>query len=208
MSHSTRGLDMAKCTVKMSVDICGESALDAVTNLVVNEGMPVKTACRQVADEFNSTNKKATVKWTTLKQSYVRANKVAGDMSPAKKAPKIPIVDTTITIPMAEYSTMKARIIELEMHLNATIAELDKHLPTSPSTIVNTTTTTTGKLPREIAFNYIKEHGNQFQSKAIAAETLHNTQLLNILQVVIEKRLKKVPHSGIPKDILAATEIV
>jgi hypothetical protein len=133
---------------------------------------------------------------------------LAGDMSPAKKAPKIPIVDTTITIPMAEYSTMKARIIELEMHLNATIAELDKHLPTSPSTIVNTTTTTTGKLPREIAFNYIKEHGNQFQSKAIAAETLHNTQLLNILQVVIEKRLKKVPHSGIPKDILAATEIV
>ena len=66
---------MSDCKVKISVDICGESALDKVSKLVA-EGMTVNKACKQVAEDFNSTNEGAQVKVETLRKSYNRAQKV------------------------------------------------------------------------------------------------------------------------------------
>jgi uncharacterized protein YoaH (UPF0181 family) len=66
---------MSDCKVKISVDICGESALDKVSKLVA-EGMTVNKACKQVAEDFNATNEGAQVKVETLRKSYNRAQKV------------------------------------------------------------------------------------------------------------------------------------
>lgn len=75
---------MSKCKVKIKVDVCGESALDQVTTLVVNDKMEIKAACVKVAEEFNATNDGATVKWDTLRKAYTRANKVDRGTCPTK----------------------------------------------------------------------------------------------------------------------------
>jgi len=67
---------MSECKVKIKVDVCGESALDQVTTLIVKEEMDIKAACVKVANEFNASNDGATVKWGTLRQAYYRSNKV------------------------------------------------------------------------------------------------------------------------------------
>ena len=53
--------------------ICSESALDAVTKLVV-QGWKVQPACKFVAEEYQKNYPEDKAEWETLKKQYYRAN--------------------------------------------------------------------------------------------------------------------------------------
>ncbi len=206
---------MSECKAKVVVEICAETALDAVSKRVV-KGMKVLTACKEVAEEFNKDND-AVIKANTLRQSYTRAQKTA-TCSKIKKDKvlhvaklDVPIVDSSTTITTkctdcfameTEVAVLKLRVEELIEQINLLNIELDKHLPEAPLSPQTTKT-----IPRQLAYSYIEKFGNPFQVVALKGK-LPNPQMYKILKVVIEERLRHVPHSGVPKDILEAKEIV
>ena len=128
---------MAGCKVKIKVDVCGESALDQVTRLVVGytddkgatcSPLPLKTACKKVAEDFNKENKNATVRWQTLRQSYHRANKSV-TCNTSKGATCSPSKDKSGTCPA---SSKKSKVTEIPM-----VKEAHKPIYTTIYTMVD-----------------------------------------------------------------------
>lgn len=196
---------MSKCTVKMSVDICGESALDAVTRLVVDNGMSVNKACKQVAEEFNATNEGATVKPNTLRSAYNRAQKVDACIKSKKKktTPKIPVVDNTTT--KCDCEALKARIKVLEELLEVATVELEKHVLAEAKA---KDAPSPGSLKREKAIEFILEHGNKLQTDSIKIQNPTNNRLFGLFSVVRQRYLEVSPPQSLPKEIVEATSIV
>jgi hypothetical protein len=129
----------------------------------------------------------------------------------------IPVVDNTTTTTSCtncfaletELAVKNMRIVELEKYLNDAIAELDKYVfveadakpmipPSAP----------VGKLPRAVAFEFIKKHGNAIQLTALTKDNLPNVQMFNMTKQIREKLLETTPPQMLPKDIMSATEII
>lgn len=206
---------MIDCKVKISVDICGESALDKVSKLVV-DGMSVNKACKQVAEDFNAKNEGAQVKAATLRQSYIRSQKVVTcNNSTSKKLLHvttklekplvfldIPIVSTTpnITITEEEYYSMVNRIKELEDIIND--IALAESLQFQASILSEEIL-----LERVVVYNFIKEHANPLIKLRIQDKVLPDSILFAIFLNTKSTYLDTNDSSTLPYDILNATGI-
>ena len=90
---------MSECKAKVIVEICAETAVDAVSKRVA-KGMKVIPACKEVADEFNRDND-ATVTWKSLRTSYYRAqNCSSGTVSKKEKSVPLEQFVKKLDVPM------------------------------------------------------------------------------------------------------------
>ena len=237
---------MSECKVKISVDICGESALDKVTKLVIGyvddkgvtcNPLQLKTACKQVADEFNSTNNGAHVKWQTLRQSYYRAQKVGTcnppttiegvTCNPHEKVLvplAVPMVNST-TIDTTKYITIEEHnriIFEYEKasfedaeRFTKIISELEKQLQSKHISkeeanvlIMDQPPEESTLINRSTIFNFIKRYGNEFQCMALKDDNLPNEKLFKVFVKVREQYKTSTPPPAWNKEIINATGIL
>ena len=229
---------MSDCKVKISVDICGESALDKVTKLVTGyiddkgvtcNPLQLKTACKQVAEEFNNSNEGAHVKWQTLRQSYYRAQKVGVTCNPPKveKPGQCPEKESTpLEVPMfvEENDDLKNNIDKLLQEIEQLKQELKKleSINIMLSSVVDEYVekekqwlnvkeekiVDKGALKREIAFEFIQKHGSALQVKAITIQNPDNERLYSLFDKVRQDYLQHSPPQSLTSDILDATHII
>lgn len=216
---------MSDCKVKINVDICGESALDAVTKLVV-DGMTVNKACKQVAEDFNAKNDGATVKANTLRQSYKRAQQVGTcTNNSTKKLVHVPtlekelvpldvpminsttecIVDTTKYVPIELYEEAQKRIIELQKAIESMLPYVDKAM--SFETVPDPAPEKSTLLPRQLVYDFIKQRGNTIQCHALKSDDLSNDKLYSIFVKVREDYKTSTPPPAWDMVIINATGI-
>lgn len=218
---------MSDCKVKINVDICGESALDAVTKLVV-EGMSIRKACDKVAEDFNAKNDGATVKANTLRQSYKRAQQVGTcTQSDTKKVgtctqkkliqldvPMINsttecIVDTTKYVPIELYTEAQKRIEQLQKTIEDMLPIVDKAMQFElKETIIDSAPEKSTLLPREIIFDFIKQKGNSIQCHALKSDDLTNEKLYSIFVKVREDYKASTPPPAWDTSVTTATGIL
>lgn len=217
---------MSDCKVKINVDICGESALDAVTKLVV-DGMTVNKACKQVAEDFNAKNDGATVKANTLRQSYMRAQKVATCSNNSTKkllhvatlekelvplaVPMINsttecIVDTTKYVPIELYTEAQKRIKQLEEAVESMLPYVDKVM--GFETVPDPPPEKSTLLPRQIVYDFIKQKGNTIQCHALKSDDLSNEKLYSIFVKVREDYKTSTPPPAWDTSVTTATGIL
>lgn len=224
---------MSECKVKLSVDICGESALDAVTTLVVN-GMSVNKACKQVAEDFNKTNDGAAVKANTLRQAYKRAQKVGtctnstneklGHVPTKKKLVPldVPIINNS-TIDTTKYITIEEHIALIAAYEKACtedserlmkkIHELEEELRllkescVAPAEILIEQAEISTLIPRQMVFEFIQKKGTEFQVMALKDESLPNEKLWKVFLKVREQYKASTPPPAWDKIIVNATGI-
>ena len=215
---------------KGKLELCMNDSFDEITRLINEEGLSKSKASTKVSSEWNTINTGAQVKGDSLRRMYDRAinpqPKKVRTLS--EKYPEIPIIDISVVDNTTISGCINCFAVELEADmLKQTIKELrvelasyadifaqqaedeDKQRSQSPAVYgLNKYGLMAGKLPREVAFSFIVEHGNTNQRNLLTISNPKNAQVLNVLKIVIEERLKKVPHSGIPQEILEATEVV
>ena len=213
---------MSECKVKLSVDICGESALDAVTKLVVG-GMSVNKACKQVAEDFNTTNEGASVKVETLRKAYNRAQKVG--TCPNSTDEKLVHVPTKkklvpLDVPMVDNSTTNDCVIDttkyitIEEHkaiLEKVIFEFEeviKTLSDSKQEVIETESVVekpnAKSIPRSKVFDFIKSRGNELQVLVLKDEDLSNEKLFRVFVKVREQYKASTPPPAWDKEIVDA----
>lgn len=130
---------MNDCKVKISVDVCGESALNKVSLLIAEQDktgdmspkLSIRDICKQVAEEFNASNEGAHVKWETLRKAYQRAQKV-GTCPQSNTTDKVTICNphekelVPLDVPMINSTTIDTtKYITIEEH-NRIIFEYEK----------------------------------------------------------------------------------
>ena len=207
---------MSDCKVKINVDICGESALDAVTKLVVG-GLSVNKACKQVAEEFNAKNDGATVKANTLRQSYKRAQKVGT----CTKSDTIKVGTCTnnlvpLDVPMVDNSTTNdcvvdtTKYITIEEHravLAKIIAEFEEVIATlsSPDVIVTAPVEELTKgITRQKVYEFVQKYGNEIQCTVLKDEHLTNEKLFKVFVKVRDQYKAATPPPAWDMDIVNA----
>lgn len=217
---------MSDCKVKINVDICGESALDAVTKLVV-DGMTVNKACKQVAEDFNTKNEGATVKVETLRKSYNRAQKVGTcPNNSTKKLGHVPtlekelvpldvpminsttecIVDTTKYVPIELYTEAQKRIKQLEEAVESMLPYVDKAM--SFETVPDPAPEKSTLLPRQAIYDFIKQRGNTIQCHALKSDDLSNDKLYSIFVKVRDDYKTSTPPPAWDTSVTTATGIL
>jgi len=147
---------MNDCKVKISVYVCGESALNKVSLLIAEQDkigdmspkFSIRDICKQVAEEFNATNEGAHVKWETLRKAYQRAQKVGtcpqsnttdkGTICNSQEKELVPldvpiinsttecVVDTTKYVSIELYTEAQKRIKQLEEAVESMLPYVDK----------------------------------------------------------------------------------
>ena len=139
---------MSDCKVKISVDICGESALNKVSLLIAEQAkigdmspkLSIRDICKQVAEEFNAVNDGAHVKWETLRKAYQRAQKVGtcpqSDTEKVGTCPQKELVP--LDVPMINSTTEcivdNTKYITIEEH-NEKMLKLEKRVEQLQKTI-------------------------------------------------------------------------
>lgn len=226
---------MSDCKVKISVDICGESALDKVSLLIAEQDkigdmspkLSIRDICKQVAKEFNAANEGAHVKWETLRKAYQRAQKVDTKVgtctnNSTKKLVHVPtlekelvpldvpMADTTKYITIEEYNKALARIKELETILEMQSKVIDECMIQEQKTmdIVPTPEVEKGAIKRAKAFTFVKKFGSDLQVLAITNQNPDNKRLYNLFDKVRLDYLQHSPPTSLESDILDATHII
>lgn len=232
---------MSDCKVKISVDICGESALNKVSLLIAEQDkigdmspkLSIRDICKQVAEEFNTANEGAHVKWETLRKAYQRAQKVGTCPQSTEKLVHVPtlekelvpldvpiinsttecVIDTTKYITIEEHTEkmlkLEKRIEQLQKTIEDMLPIVDKAMQFElKETIIDSAPEKSTLLPREMIFDFIKQKGNSIQCHALKSDDLTNEKLYSIFVKVREDYKASTPPPAWDTSVTTATGIL
>lgn len=143
--------------------------------------------------------------------------------TPKKPVVDIPIVDNTTKVEdntttsctncfalETEIAVKDLRIAELERLLNDATDELMKHVTEAPpQNVTKPEVVSEGRaIPREQAFDIIKERGNNNQVACITKTNPSNEQMYNIICVIVGKLLETTPPHLLPEELRNITSVI